>query len=156
MRPLNDIGVRFTEREQQILELLVHECLSDKEIAAHLGTTEKSMKKRMQIIHYRVGIANAVERKSIRVRLARMLRPACERVPIPADLHLQFKMWDIVRLIAEGFDNIEIAEKTGANYGALKNTVHVIFNRVGVWSRLELAAWYDAHETPCEGGICVG
>lgn len=156
MRPLNDIGVKLCDRHLQMLELLVYECLADKEIAERLGSTTKAIKVSMGTIHKRVGLANATERRFIRVRLARMFRPACPLVSVPTSLNLSLRMWEIARLVAEGYDNVEIGQHTGNATGTIKNRMRVIFNRVGVWSRLELAAWYDAHLPRTEGGICVG
>src|SRR5579863_2520411 len=51
----------------------------------------------------------------------------------------------IVRLVAEGFKNREIAERLGMTECAVKARLVGIYNKAGMWNRVELALWYLKH-----------
>jgi DNA-binding CsgD family transcriptional regulator len=46
------------------------------------------------------------------------------------------------QLIAGGLTNREIADELGTTRNMVMNRLRVIYDKVGVWSRLELALWY--------------
>ena len=48
----------------------------------------------------------------------------------------------IIALVAEGLKNSEIARVIGTKQDAVKNCLKTIFDKTGMWSRLELALWY--------------
>jgi len=48
----------------------------------------------------------------------------------------------IIALVAQGLKNSEIARVIGATQDAAKNCLKIIFDKTGMWSRLELALWY--------------
>lgn len=52
------------------------------------------------------------------------------------------KQWRIIKLVAEGLRNKEIAKLVGNSEGGIKNQLRVIFNETGMSTRLELAMWY--------------
>src|SRR5579863_4372662 len=57
----------------------------------------------------------------------------------------------IAALVAEGLTNREIGEVVGNTENAIKaNYIKVIFDKCGVWSRLELALWWLRREEPYE------
>lgn len=49
----------------------------------------------------------------------------------------------IIELVAEGLRNAEIADRIGTTEQVVKNYLRVIFDKLGVWTRLELALWYE-------------
>jgi DNA-binding NarL/FixJ family response regulator len=51
----------------------------------------------------------------------------------------------IVEQVANGLSNKEIAPVVGSTEDRVKNYLRTIFDKVGVWSRLELAIWYVSH-----------
>jgi DNA-binding NarL/FixJ family response regulator len=48
----------------------------------------------------------------------------------------------ITRLVAEGLRNVDIASRIGQTCHCMKNDLKVIFDKLGVWSRLELTLWF--------------
>jgi DNA-binding NarL/FixJ family response regulator len=54
----------------------------------------------------------------------------------------------IATLVWQGRTNPEIAEVIGTSEQVIKNHLRTIFDKVGVWSRLELALYVSSH-----GGI---
>lgn len=49
----------------------------------------------------------------------------------------------IVALIARGAHDHQIAQEIGLAVGTEKNYVREIFDRLGVWNRIELALWFE-------------
>jgi DNA-binding NarL/FixJ family response regulator len=52
----------------------------------------------------------------------------------------------IMALVAQGLSNADIAAELKISKQTVKNRLGSIFGKVGVWSRLELAAWLFAHD----------
>lgn len=53
---------------------------------------------------------------------------------------------NIIRLVTEGFNNPTIARKVYITEHMVKNEMRHIFDKLGVWSRLELALWFLHHK----------
>ena len=54
------------------------------------------------------------------------------------------RQWRVIELVAQGFSNREIALKMGISSSVVKNYLTIVFKRVGVKNRDELAQWYKA------------
>ena len=50
----------------------------------------------------------------------------------------------VIELVAQGLKNSEVADIIGMTENGVKNYLRVIFDKLGVWNRLELALWYEA------------
>ena len=50
----------------------------------------------------------------------------------------------VVELVAQGLKNSEVAEIIGAKEMVIKNYLRVIYDKLGLWNRVELALWYEA------------
>lgn len=50
----------------------------------------------------------------------------------------------IIRLVAQGLNNSEIAGEIGVSVNVVKNYLRLIYDRVGMSNRVELALWYEA------------
>ena len=48
----------------------------------------------------------------------------------------------VVELVAQGLKNSEVAEIIGAKEMVIKNYLRVIYDKLGLWNRVELALWY--------------
>jgi DNA-binding CsgD family transcriptional regulator len=56
----------------------------------------------------------------------------------------------VIALVAQGLKNGEVAEALGTTEHVVKNYLRVIYDKLGLWNRVELALWYEArrHELP--------
>jgi DNA-binding NarL/FixJ family response regulator len=50
----------------------------------------------------------------------------------------------IIRRVAEGYKNRDIADSLGTTEHVVKNHLRGIYNKLGLWNRVELALWYEA------------
>jgi DNA-binding NarL/FixJ family response regulator len=57
---------------------------------------------------------------------------------------------NIARLVASGLKNSEIAAEIGTTRLVVMKYLCVIYDKLGLWSRLELALW---HEAKCTGAV---
>lgn len=53
---------------------------------------------------------------------------------------------EFIALVSEGLTNRAIGDKVGMSETGVKRNLKRIFDKIGVWSRLELALWYEAHQ----------
>ena len=55
----------------------------------------------------------------------------------------------VIALVAQGLKNSEVAQAIGTTEHVVKNYLRVIYDKLGLWNRVELALWYEArrHET---------
>jgi DNA-binding NarL/FixJ family response regulator len=51
----------------------------------------------------------------------------------------------VAALVYEGLTNREIGQSVGTTEQVIKNYLRVVFDKLGVWSRLELALYVAAH-----------
>ena len=56
----------------------------------------------------------------------------------------------VIELVAQGFKNCEVADAIGTTEHVVKNYLRIIYDKLGLWNRVELALWYEArkHENP--------
>ena len=52
----------------------------------------------------------------------------------------------IIQRVAEGCKNREIADDLGTTEHVVKNYLRLIYDKLGLWNRVELALWYVARQ----------
>jgi len=52
----------------------------------------------------------------------------------------------LIALVAQGLKNREIASAMGTTEHVVKNYLRVIYDKLGLWNRVELALWYEARQ----------
>jgi DNA-binding CsgD family transcriptional regulator len=52
----------------------------------------------------------------------------------------------VIELVAQGLNNRQMAIAMGISEHAIKNNLKSIYDRLGVWNRLELALWYEGRQ----------
>jgi len=52
----------------------------------------------------------------------------------------------IIELVAQGFTNRDIAKQLGTTEYIVKNNLRTIYDKLGLWNRVELALWYEARK----------
>jgi DNA-binding NarL/FixJ family response regulator len=48
----------------------------------------------------------------------------------------------VIALVAEGLKNSEVAKALGTTELVVKNYLHVIYRKLGLWNRVELVLWH--------------
>jgi DNA-binding NarL/FixJ family response regulator len=156
---INHDQVKVTSRDQQVLDLLVQGC-SNKEIGCQLQISPRTVKQHLRMLFVRAGIREGVKR----VKLAgyahedeRTIKPPCEGLN-PRESQISLLVW-------KGLTNRKIGEIVGTSEQAIKNHLRGVFDKLGVWSRLELAMYVASHggketyrdRTPVrhDGSICA-
>jgi DNA-binding CsgD family transcriptional regulator len=61
---------------------------------------------------------------------------------------LKPREYAIIELVAQGLTNREIGRKIGRTEPGTKNVLRVIYDKLGLDSRLQLALWWEAHHGP--------
>ncbi|MGH9498754.1 MAG: response regulator transcription factor [Terriglobales bacterium] len=52
----------------------------------------------------------------------------------------------IIELVAQGLTNREVAAAVGTTEYVVKNYLRAIYDKLGLWNRVELALWYEARQ----------
>jgi len=53
----------------------------------------------------------------------------------------------VIQLVAQGMKNREVAEAIGTTEHVVKNYLRVIYDKLGLWNRVELALWYESRRS---------
>jgi DNA-binding NarL/FixJ family response regulator len=51
----------------------------------------------------------------------------------------------VIELVAMGLNNRQMAVAMGTSEHIIKSALRSIYDTLGLWNRLELALWYEAH-----------
>jgi DNA-binding CsgD family transcriptional regulator len=140
-------GLHLGRRERQVIALLLqgadtadlaHElCISRRTVKAHLN---------------RLFMKFRIEGRHKRVKLAILLYPKQDSQPAalwPAP-KLNCRERQIVGQVARGLSNHEIARSMGTTDHVIKNYLRRIYDKLGMWNRLELSLWYAARASSAE------
>jgi DNA-binding NarL/FixJ family response regulator len=131
--------VKVTSRDQQVLNLLVQGC-SNKEIGGQLNISPRTVKQHLRMLFLRAGIREGDKR----VKLARYAHEDEDAVMTPCD-GLDSRELQISILVWEGLTNREIGKIIGTSEQVIKNYLRRAFDKLGVWTRLELAMYVANH-----------
>jgi len=50
----------------------------------------------------------------------------------------------VIHLVAQGLKNREVAKDFGTTENVVKNYLRVIYDKLGLYNRIELALWYES------------
>jgi len=50
----------------------------------------------------------------------------------------------VIELVARGLKNKEVGDALGKSQETVKNYLRAIYDKLGVWNRVELALWYES------------
>jgi DNA-binding NarL/FixJ family response regulator len=53
----------------------------------------------------------------------------------------------VIQLVAQGLKNSEVANEIGTTEHVVKNYLRVIYDKLGLWNRVELALWYESRRS---------
>jgi len=68
-----------------------------------------------------------------------MFRGQSQRSGVPTERERR-----IIALVAQGLKNSEVAQAVGTTEHVVKNYLRDIYDKLGLWNRVELALWYEA------------
>ena len=57
----------------------------------------------------------------------------------------------VIELVARGLKNSEVAREIGTTEYVVKNYLRAIYDKLGLWNRVELALWYEARKHEASG-----
>jgi DNA-binding NarL/FixJ family response regulator len=61
------------------------------------------------------------------------------------------KEYRVIELVAQGMKNAEVAHEVGTTEYMIKNYLRAIYDKLGLWNRVELALWYEARKFEAAG-----
>lgn len=117
---------KLTPRDAEILAL-VRQGIAQTEIAELLGIAKNTVKTHLRIMLAREGVQSQIE---LVVRAGGLKFSGDRRLTKAESL--------VVRHVFQGMGSREIAEAVGLSVETVKNRLRMIYDKVGVWSRLEL------------------
>ncbi len=50
----------------------------------------------------------------------------------------------VIELVARGLKNRDVSNEIGTTEHVVKNYLRVIYDKLGLWNRVELALWYES------------
>ena len=53
----------------------------------------------------------------------------------------------VIELVARGLKNKEVGDVIGKSQETVKNYLRIIYDKLGVWNRVELALWYESRRS---------
>ena len=56
----------------------------------------------------------------------------------------------VIELVAQGLKNRDVAVEIGTTEHVVKNYLRVIYDKLGLWNRVELALWYETRRSERE------
>jgi DNA-binding NarL/FixJ family response regulator len=56
----------------------------------------------------------------------------------------------VIELVAQGLKNRDVAHAIGTTEHVVKNYLRVIYDKLGLWNRVELALWYESRRHELE------
>jgi DNA-binding NarL/FixJ family response regulator len=116
---------------------------SNKEIGGQLHISLRTVKQHLRILFVRAGIRDGRKR----VKLARYAHEDESVVMAPCP-SLSPKENQLSILVWEGLSNREIGKIVGTSEQVVKNRLRSAFDKLGVWTRLELAMYVASHGWP--------
>jgi len=133
--------VRLEPLDEQIVDLLLQGC-DNPEIAKQLNMPERTVKARFNRMFLRFGITSGIKRVKLATvlyrRQLRLRSKKSEQAP-PADRERR-----IIELVAQGLQNRDVADEIGTTEDVVKNSLRAVYDKLGLWNRVELALWYQA------------
>ena len=138
---MSERPIRLGQREQQIVELLLQGCDND-EIARQLTMARRTVKAHFNRLFLRFGITSGIKR----VKLATLLyrRQLCLEANAPGKRIPSERESRVIELVPRGLEDKEVADEIGTTEHVVKNYLPVIYDKLGLWNRVELALWYEA------------
>jgi len=128
--------VRVSAREQQVIDLLLRG-YQDSAIAQELGIARRTVKLNMNNLFRKFAIWDGVKRVKLAVLLSQQQLYSAQAAAGLSEAECR-----LVQMLTDGLTNLDIAKALGTSEQVVKNKLRVVYDKVGLGSRLELALWY--------------
>ena len=144
---MKEKSVQLGPRERQIAELLLQGC-DNAEIAKQLNMARRTVKAHFNRLFLRFGISGGIKR----VKLATLLyrRQIClndtENVP-PAS-----ESSGSLNSLPKDSKTEKLPTKWAPPNTSSRDYLRIIYDKLGVWNRVELALWYEARREGVPAG----
>jgi len=125
-------------REEQVAALLATGA-TNSEIAQELGMSLRAVKAHCNHLYLRYGLTGN-RHKRIRFVIS-MLREQPTSTPV----HMSPRLIRVCDLVVLGFTNKQIGERIGISTAVVKNYLRRIYDVTGMFSRVELAIFWNSH-----------
>ena len=138
---MNESSIRLGPREQQIAELLLQGC-DNSEIARQLKMARRTVKahfNRLFLTFRDYWRYQASQTRNYSLSEAIMFGEQRYGNRVPSEREHQ-----VIELVAQGLKNREVADAIGTTEHVVKNYLRIIYDKLGLWNRVELALWYEA------------
>jgi DNA-binding NarL/FixJ family response regulator len=138
---MNESSIRLGRREQQIAELLLQGC-DNSEIARQLKMARRTVKAHFNRLFLRFAITGGIKR----VKLATILyrRQLCSENSVT----------EIASPASENSESLNSLPKDSKTAKSRTPSAQrrIIYDKLGLWNRVELALWYEARrqEVPAQ------
>lgn len=133
------MALKTTPREKQVIGLLLRgydNATIAKELGMEVGTVKTCLNK--------LFLKFQIDEGMKRVKLAMLLYEGGHLKFADRRPRFRERQKRIVEFVASGMKNAQIAEAIGTTEQTVKNSLHVIYDELGLWSRVEVALWYEA------------
>jgi DNA-binding NarL/FixJ family response regulator len=135
-------AIQLTPREQDIIQFLLLGC-DITEISKNLNIAPRTVKAHLTRIYLRFGIIGGVKRvKLANLLLSESLNSDCVQEPFTRNERERL----VIELVAQGLNNRQLAAALGISEHVIKNKLRSIYDRLGLWNRLELVLWYKGQQ----------
>jgi DNA-binding NarL/FixJ family response regulator len=128
----------FGPREEQVAALLATGA-TNLDIAQELGISLRMVKAHCNRLYLRYGLTGN-RHKRVRLVIA-MLRDQ----PTATTVHMRPGLIQVCDLVVLGFTNKQIGERLGISTAVVKNYLRRIYDLTGMFSRVELAIFWNSH-----------
>ncbi|MGA8224339.1 MAG: helix-turn-helix transcriptional regulator [Candidatus Acidiferrales bacterium] len=134
--------IRLTPRERDIVGLLLLGC-DHTEIGKNLNIAPRTVKAHFSRLYLRFGIVDGIKR----VKLCKLVvsEAVTSADNIDKSVDENGRKQQVIELVARGLNNRQMAVAMGTSEHIIKNSLRSIYDKLGLWNRLELALWYEAH-----------
>lgn len=125
---------------------LIADGLGNKDIAARLNISEQVVKNNIRSVRRCLGLPVS---SKCRVMIANAVKQRRGEFHCPPTVTFNSRESEIASFLAAGLSTKEIAGRIGySEEGLRSNLVRRIFDKTGMDTRAEFAAWYWAHTKP--------
>lgn len=135
-------SIRLTPRERDIVGLLLLGC-DNSEIGKNLNIAPRTVKAHFSRLYLRFGIVDGVKRvKLCKLVVSEAFMPTGYVEKLINENECKQR---VLELVAQGLNNRQMAVAMGTSEHIIKSNLRSLYDKLGLWNRLELALWYEAH-----------